>query len=565
MKRLFLACLLISLGGAFYAQNQPQWLWAQAAGGDQDDFGGGIAIDSAGNSYITGNFAGTAVFGSTVLTSLSDTGDIYVAKLDASGNWLWARRAGGIGFLYALGIATDSGGNCYITGSYYPVAEFGTTTLTSVGWLDIYVAKLDTNGNWLWAQSAGGPTNASYPTDLSYAIGTDAGGNCYISGSFYVSATFGSTSLNCFGDESNDDLFVAKLDSGGNWLWAVSAGGTAEDYAYGLYTDLAGTSYVAGSFCGNAAFGAINLVSSGFYDYEVFAAKLDSAGNWLWAVSAGGDNDDRASAIYADGSGNSYLTGSFLQNATFGTTSLSSSDFSWDDIFVAKLDSGGNWIWASQAGGYGDDDANGIAVDNSGNCYVSGGFTGAAFFGTAALVSNGFNDIFAAKLDAGGNWLWARQAGGQNPEEYFEYGVGLATDASGYSCVTGSFYGTAGFGAIQLTGFGAYDIFVAKLSPGDVPVNDELTPEATDISSLAEAYPNPFRQSGTTTIEVHIADRESGTLSLFNLRGQCLASYRLSSGDQQISVQGCDLPSGIYLYRLQTPKVSSVRKLILLR
>ena len=570
MKVILVVSILILLGSSIYAQAGPQWLWAQAAGGDVDDFGGGIALDGAGNSYITGSFAGTALFGTTVLTSLSDAGDIYVAKLDSNGNWLWAQRAGGMGYYYALGIATDASGNCYISGSYYPTATFGATTLTSVGWFDVYTAKLDPDGNWLWAVSAGGPSGQSIPTDLCFDVATDAAGNCYISGSYYDSATFGAFTLDCFGNESSDDLFVAKLDPNGNWLWARSAGGTAEDYAHSIYTDSAGNSYVAGSYCGNAAFGTINLVSTGFYDYEIFAAKLDTNGNWLWASSAGGNNDDWVGAIQGDGSGNCYLTGGFMQNATFGTTSLISDDFSWDDIFIAKLDSGGNWLWAKQAGGLSeDDDGYGIAVDNAGNCYVTGSFGLAAEFGIIPLNASGISDIFVAKLNSSGDWLWAVQAGGPNDEDYYDTGTGIATNASGFSWVTGCFNGPASFAAISLTGFGSYDAFVAKLSPGGTGIDDPVQIPASAFQM--KIYPNPFNPE--TTISYTLPTAGSVSLEIINSRGQLVKSLlkeEQPTGEHTLVWNGKDdsghsVASGLYLCRIACNGAHETRKLLLLK
>ena len=245
---------------------------------------------------------------------------------------------------------------------------------------------------WEWATQAGGTG-----WDRGYAITTDATENCYVTGYFKVTATFGDITLTSSGD---DDIFVAKMDANGNWQWATRAGGNSEDVGYGITIDDTGNCYVAGFFNGTATFGDITLTSSGGAD--IFVAKLDSDGNWLWATRAGGSSWDEGNGITIDDAGNTYVTGSFYQIATFGSYSITSSGNK--DIFIAKLDSDGNWLWATEAGGSGFDDGDGITTDNEGNSYLTGRFEETASFGSYSLTRNGSGDIFVSKMDAAGNW-----------------------------------------------------------------------------------------------------------------------------------------------------------------
>ena len=135
----------------------PNFAWARQAQGqtpDGDlDMGRSVALDSQGNSYVTGIFRGSLLFGSTQLTSLGDH-DVFIAKYDPSGNVLWAKRAGSPDFEYGYDIAVDAAGNCYITGAFSGTADFDNITLISTNPLDpdIYLAKFDTNGNAVWAK-----------------------------------------------------------------------------------------------------------------------------------------------------------------------------------------------------------------------------------------------------------------------------------------------------------------------------------------------------------------------------------------------------------------------------
>ena len=466
MKKTFLIVLLLFSYIFIFAQLNP-WLWAKKAGGTNYDYGSGIAVDASGNSYVTGGFEGTATFGSTTLES-SGSQDIFVAKLDNRGNWLWAKKAGGTDSDYGYGIAVDASGNSYVIGCFYSAtATFGSTTLTGNGINNIFVTKLDSSGNWLWAKNA-----RESPYDYGHGIAVDASGNSYVTGYFSGTATFGSTTLTSSGGA---DIFVAKLDSSGNWLWANNAGGTSDECGNGIAVDASGNSYVTGYFDSNATFGYTTLTSNG--DYDIFIAKLDSSGNWLWAKNAGGSSNDSGNGIAVDASGNSYVTGYFDSNATFGYTTLTSNgDY---DIFIAKLDSSGNWLWAKNAGGTYNDCGYGIAVDASGNSYVTGCFCRSATFGSTTLTSNGDYDIFIAKLDNCGNWLWANNAGGTSDDRGTSIAVDASRNSyvTGYFYDSATFGSTT----LTSNGGYDTNIFVTKVHIPYYPAGVSIVEETYDI------------------------------------------------------------------------------------
>ena len=299
--------------------------WIVNAGGTSHDQGFSIAVDSEGNSYITGCFSEEALFGSITLNATISY-DIFVAKLDTNGNYEWAVNAGGYNRAISQDIAVDDAGNIYITGSFNGTTNFGQIQLKSNGRTDVFAAKLDSSGNWLWATHAGG-----LYYEYGQGIEVDENENVFLTGYFMGSAVFGTTTLT---SEGSADIFAAKLNASGNFLWAVSAGGIKTDLGYDISVDVNGNSYITGYFYETTSFGDINLSSLG--DADIFIAKLNASGNFLWAISAGGTSSDVAYDIVVANEQSIYVTGFFYYAASFGTISMTADDNA--DLFVVKVD-----------------------------------------------------------------------------------------------------------------------------------------------------------------------------------------------------------------------------------
>jgi PKD repeat protein len=476
LKGFMLCAVMLAALVGLRAQT-PEWLWAVGAGGIGEDSGYDITIDSAGNLYVTGYYFETSNFGPFTLVS-SGGADIFAAKIDTSGNFIWAVSAGGTSGDYGREIAVDGAGNIYLNGYFNGTATFGPHTLNSAGLDDIFTAKLDPQGNFIWAVRGGG-----IYSDIGFGIAVSYDGEAYVTGYYQGNANFGIYNLNSFGQS---DIFVAKLDSSGNFLWAVSAGGSASELGYSIAVDSIGNAFLNGTFSGTSVFGLFNLTSSGIYD--VFTTKLDPSGNFLWAVSAGGSSNDYGQGIAVDGVGNIYLTGYFTETANFGSITINS--IGGSDIFAAKLDSSGNFIWAVGGGGSVGDEGRGITVDNAGNAYLTGDFKGVAYFGSFNITSNGSHDLFTAKLDTMGNWLWVAEAGGV----INDYGHSIAVGGTGIVNLTGSFTGTASFGANNLISSGNTDVFISKLF---IPINASFTADITygiepiSVQFTDESTPGP--------------------------------------------------------------------------
>jgi Secretion system C-terminal sorting domain/Beta-propeller repeat len=549
MKKTYTLLFALCLG--IITSNAQTFQWAKRIGGTSSEAGNSIVVDDSGNVYTTGVFDGTNDFdpgaGTSYLTS-AGFNDIFISKLDAVGNFLWAKSIGGTNYDLGSSIALDGSGNVYTTGYFEGTADFdpgvGISNLTSVGSYDIFISKLDASGNFLWAKNMGGTS-----FDFGNSIVLDGSGNVYITGYFLGIANFNlGTGTNILTSSGGMDIFISKLDTAGNFLWVKSMGGTSGDRSNSIALDGSGNVYTTGSFQGTADFdpgaGTSNLTSTGS-NPDIFISKLDTAGNFLWAKSIGGTQIDEGISIVVDGSGNVYTTGLFRGAVDFdpgvGTNNLTSAGDR--DIFVSKLDAAGNFLWAKSMGGTSIDIGSSIAVDGSGNGYITGLFFGTVDFdpgmGTSNLTSaGGSGDIFISKLDAAGNFLWAKNIGGTS----FDGANSITLDGSGNVYLTGAFSGTVDFdlgvGTSNLTGLGNGDIFILKLGVASVGILDN------SFGNTLKVYPNPSK--GTMSIELGTS-YDDVSVSIRNQLGQVVLKKSYSG----LNVLQLKLPEAAGLYFLE--------------
>ena len=385
-------------------------IWARSMGGPSNEVGKCIAADASGNSYVTGYYEGTADFDPGVATfNLTSNGgeDVFIQKLDASGNFIWAISIGGTSDENGRSITTDTLGNVYVIGYYRDMVDFdpgaASFNLTSNGGDDIFIVKLDSNGNFIWAVSMGGIL-----PDRGFSITSDALGNLYATGKFSSTVDFdpGSTTFSLTAN-GGEDVFIQKLDNQGNFIWAKSMGGAANDEGRSVINDNSGNVYVAGNFEGitdiNPGPDTFNLISNGSWD--IFIQKLDDFGNFIWAKSMGGTIRDGANNITTDALGNVYVSGKFQDTVDFDPNAatldlVSNGDY---DVFIQKLDANGNLKWARSLGGPSYDQGESIITDISGNVYVTGYYQGTVDFdpsaATSLLTSNGNEDVFIQKFN----------------------------------------------------------------------------------------------------------------------------------------------------------------------
>ncbi len=634
--------------------NAQDLVWAKRAGGSGEDFGHGIAVDEAGNSYVTGVFGVSATFGPGEAneTTLTGTGfEIFVAKYNASGALVWVKRAGGSGSDHGLGIAVDGSGNSYVTGGFTTSAIFGPgeaneITLSGTN-REIFVAKYDANGALVWAKRAGGSG-----FDSGWVIAVDGSGNSYVTSFFENSATFGPGEANeTTVSGTGYEIYVAKYDANGALVWAKRAGGSGsgEDFGISIAVDGSGNSYATGFFVGSATFGpgeTNETILSGV-NYEAFVAKFQGATAVAvkpfvflaeeriviqGQASSAGDihsNDyihfDKGLFSTHDGNitavGNikisqkNIITGDVKAGGdidNFGTingvvmendpsvvaipiTSLPTFSAGTDNVTVAK-----GTTMSLAPGTYGV-----VTVQKNGKLELAhDGSSGDYFFKSLEVNENAVLDIDvssgAVNINVTSRIKFIKNVEveitpAEDTEKVFFNNTNTATIKIGSgSKVFGNIVAPDALVELKKnSGFkGAICANVIKVNVGatflhhnssmSLPKasavseedNDESSVETTSIPKefeLVQNYPNPFNPSTTITFAVPKAGEVK--LSVYNLKGQLvrtLVSGPAAAGWHKVVWDGTNqqenqVASGIYVYSLESKDFRAHRKLVLAR
>ncbi len=469
------------------------FVWARSVGGSADDTGVDVAVDAEGNAYIAGTFSGTADFdpgpGGYNLASAGGK-DGFIVKLDRNGDFVWARSFGGnSAAVTSYAVTLDAVGGVYVAGYYGGTVDFdpgfGSASRTSANLEDLFVLKVDVDGDFSWVVTSSG--GALF--DSVFDAAADPAGNVYVAGAFEgtVDLDPGPATLNLTSAGSTD-AFILALDGSGSLLWARQLSGPQRNFCSGIALDLSGNVYCTGEFYSTVDYdpgaGIFNLTSNGLND--IFVLKLDSAGIFAWAKNMGGPFDDNGFAIAVDGGGNVYATGGFQ-----GTVDFDPSFLTFDltsngsrDIFVLRMDSAGNLFWAVSMGALSTDFGLGIAADSERNVYTTGYFQSNTDFdpgpGVFNLVSGGGQDTFIQKLNATGDFIWARSFSSVDEDGR---GRSVFVDSHDNVFVGGVFGDTADFDVgsdtWQLTSQGGTDAYVVKLGT------------VSDLSIMKSSQPNP--------------------------------------------------------------------------
>ena len=554
--------LFVILTLQLQAQN---YQWAKNIG---TDLGAGIypsniAVDQNGNVFVAGRFDGTVDFdpgaGLVQVTSAGST-DIFFSKFDANGNFLWAKTIGSSMSEICWAMKLDALGNIIIAGYYGDVTDFdpgnGTSNLSCNGSEDCFIATYTNDGNYVWANGFG-----AQGLDQISKMDIDGTGNIYVAGFFQGIVDFdpgsGSSELTALNvGPTGYNLFFAKYSSNGNYFWANQIPTSSTQIC--IATDNAGNAFVAGEFSNtnsnpidfDPGNGSANLLATGAGD--IFFSRYDAAGNYVYAYAMGGTSFqadlDKATDVDVDNNGNVYLCGIFGSTTDFdpGTGNVSFTSVGSGDMFFAKYNFNGNYLWAHS---FQSDDyaALNIHLDANNDVLISGSFYGTTDFdpgsGMAELISNGNQDLFFAKYDNNGNYLSAAGTG-------FIYGdditSDITTDNAGNIYVTGTFVDSADFDMTasnavlhSAVSFGQ-DLFLAKYTSGPVSIEIYNSENAT-----LKVSPNPT----DGIINVKISNETGCYYFITNLIGEVIKKGILTNGYYRIDMR--ENQKGIYFLNME--------------
>ncbi|MEZ4761559.1 MAG: T9SS type A sorting domain-containing protein [Flavobacteriales bacterium] len=349
----------------------------------------GLDVDAAGNSYVSGYFFGTADMdpGPGVEELIAVGGaDVFIVKINADGTLGWARQIGGADNEVGYSLVLDDAGNITLAGVFEGTVDMdpgtGTTQLTSVGYSDMFVSKLDPAGDLIWARQLSPTTPGNgHEEELEHTIDSD--GNLLVTGWFAAGFDFDPgpavLELNTTG---NTDLFVLKLDPNGDLVWVKQVGSSSSAglvLGEGIGTDLANNVYIAGRFTNITDFDpGPGLLQLPPFSDGTYILKLDANGDFQWVREIVGNQTDVANGIAVAADGTSYTIGYFTGTPDFdngpGTFTISSSFSGTTDVYILKLDASGNFMWAGAMGSTSTDFGKAIHLMDDGTLHAIGNY-----------------------------------------------------------------------------------------------------------------------------------------------------------------------------------------------
>lgn len=433
-------------------------------GGSGNDIGRNVAVDGASNAYVVGTYSSSFFFAGTTM-SVTGSNDVFIAKYNSKGEGVWIQRITGSTTDEVKDVVADANGNIYVTGEVGPNAGYynspddvrtGNALRTSInGNSDVFVAKYSSDGRLVWFKTYGGASS-----DIGTSIALHSTG-IYLTGTFGAPrSTFGSITLQAQGTDGKYDMFLTKLSTSGDVLWAVSSGGFESDFASSIAVDTDGSVFMTGSFETPGAFRSVSGTSINHTSNvtpDIFIAKYNSFGNLVQFHRGNSGN-----FIYGNNlvihNGALYATGS-IGGGKYGTTAVTYRGGN-GDIFLAKYNTNTlNLDWVRTAGGPGFDAGNKLVFDNAGNIYLAGLLSDNCQFGSTVLRSAGDTDAFFAQYDSNGTLRFAKSLGGSSADGYNALAV---NGAGNLIFMVGFFSNSINASGASVSSSGSLDVLITR-------------------------------------------------------------------------------------------------------
>jgi len=492
-------------------------------------------IDKNGNLYFVGSFkSDTLIFGVDTLINQASN-DIFLVKMDSSANVLFAKSFQSAGSVDVTGLAIDANDNIYLAGQFRYQMTFGSIILPeSLFFYDIFLTKTDSNGNPLWAKSY------SYASDASIVLDSDQ--NVYLGGNYYSSLTIPSLDQT-INSAYPDRMFSLKMDSNGNEIWIKPYGGI-------LAIDNAQNLYMAGSYSNYIHIGDFYMEnSSPKENHNVYVAKTDSSGTALWAKTFCKNEHALLNGTSFDTLSNTLLiTGTFKTDTlTFDSIVIQNNGMA--DLYIAKLDTSANVVYAKSYGGYGADYSWGLTrISPLYTAVLGTAFSDSIQLGDLVIkggsTNSGFGDFFICVIDNDGIPVWAQCFLKSETQSL----KSIVSDKDGDVFVFGDFSSgdllkskSATF-SNDPTFIDESSIYLIRFKQEALSQNIPKIPVKT-----IDIYKNVASYALTISIGYEV---EKYALGIFNAEGKSVLRKTLNSGTSTIDIGS--LPTGLYLVRIES-------------
>ena len=448
--------------------------WSMMAAGSSNGNARYIDVHAAtGDMVLGGQMDGGSqtISWDGISATSGDTVTFWMAGLDSGGNGSWVSVATAAGInspaINPGGLAVADNGDIYITGSFRDTATFGSLSLTSSGLYDCFIVKLNSNGDFQWAQSLRGAadaqTGATTTLDVVWGTSITAVPGGVVIGGFYLGNT--DVGSNAGVSTSDGDIFVAKYTDSGQFQWSVEAKGNEMNEVHSMASNMAGDVWLATNFQDSMTFGSHTVSASG--SGHPVIAKIDGSGGWLDAQSGTTTSGTVLTGLAVNLAGEPILAGIFSGSLTMGSRTISS--YGEDDGFITTFASG-SWSFLTQVGSSTYDYLSDLQIDpSSGNAVISMASAGSISIAGQQFTSQGENDSIIASLDSTGAWSRMVSAHGSNDN----WPGALAVDDLGNVAVAGTssgmidFSSTSAGSASPSNSFGPYAWHISGFGSAD--------------------------------------------------------------------------------------------------